>query len=316
MQNVGTHQQSEDELRADIARTRALRDDVHALREQASGANVRRRVRQATIGRAGVARARQGVRESGGALWQSAQENPIPTAIVAGGIAWLLYSASQRRRDGMYGEYAAGGDLEHGDECEDARWAGAADRSSRLREGMVEAGSAGRERMQAIGAAGRERAQQLRRAGQERAEHLAPAQDLGHRAGESAQGAFNRSPLTMGAVAMLAGFGAALLFPRTQRSARLPTWLAASRTSSRRSSMRNATVPRRIAQVNEERGRRRRPETGGHRARGGAACSVRGVLGHAPRWLGEERATDGAPGGAREGVGRQTVHAGWCLQSS
>ena len=99
------HDQSAEEIRADIEQTRErLGETVEALGAHLNPSLLKQRakdrVREATIGRAKtMARnARDKAEESGRGLIGTLRDNPIPAAMIAGGIGWLLFS-KRRERD-------------------------------------------------------------------------------------------------------------------------------------------------------------------------------------------------------------------------
>lgn len=94
---------STEEIRADIERTRErLGATVEALGAHLNPSLLKQRVkdsvREATIGRAQIMarNARDKAEESGRSLIGTLRDNPIPAALIAGGIGWLLFS---KRRD-------------------------------------------------------------------------------------------------------------------------------------------------------------------------------------------------------------------------
>lgn len=99
------HGPSADDIRADIERTRErLGDTVEALGAHLNPSLLKARVKdsvhEATIGRAkNMARnVKVKAEESGRGLVETVRENPIPVALIAGGIGWLLFS-KRRRHD-------------------------------------------------------------------------------------------------------------------------------------------------------------------------------------------------------------------------
>jgi ElaB/YqjD/DUF883 family membrane-anchored ribosome-binding protein len=91
--------QSTDEIRADIERTRErLGDTVEALGAQLNPSHLKQRVKdsvhEATIGRVKnmASNARDKAEESGRGLLETLRDNPIPAAMIAGGIGWLLFN--------------------------------------------------------------------------------------------------------------------------------------------------------------------------------------------------------------------------------
>ena len=91
--------QSTDEIRADIERTRErLGETVEALGAQLNPSLLKQRVKdsvhEATIGRVKnmASNARDKAEESGRGLLATIRDNPIPAAMIAGGIGWLLFN--------------------------------------------------------------------------------------------------------------------------------------------------------------------------------------------------------------------------------
>jgi ElaB/YqjD/DUF883 family membrane-anchored ribosome-binding protein len=102
---MSNNDQSADAIRADIERTRErLGGTVEALGAHLNPSLLKQRVkdsvREATIGRAKtMARnARDKAEESGRGLIGTLRDNPIPAAMIAGGIGWLLFG-KRRERD-------------------------------------------------------------------------------------------------------------------------------------------------------------------------------------------------------------------------
>jgi ElaB/YqjD/DUF883 family membrane-anchored ribosome-binding protein len=105
---------SADAIRADIERTRErLGDTVEALGAHLNPsllkARVKESVHEATIGRAKTMakNVKDKAEESGRGLVESIRENPIPVAMIAGGIGWLLFG--RRRADDVRLEGSAYG---------------------------------------------------------------------------------------------------------------------------------------------------------------------------------------------------------------
>lgn len=97
--NRPSHEQSAEAIRADIERTRErLGDTVEALGAHLNPsllkARVKESVHEATIGRAKtMARnVKDKAEESGRGLIDTIRDNPIPVAMIAGGIGWLLFN--------------------------------------------------------------------------------------------------------------------------------------------------------------------------------------------------------------------------------
>lgn len=102
---MNRHEQNADEIRADIERTRErLGGTVEALGAHLNPSLLKQRVkngvREATIGRAKtMARnARDKAEESGRGLLGTLRDNPIPAAMIAGGIGWLFFGKRRERK--------------------------------------------------------------------------------------------------------------------------------------------------------------------------------------------------------------------------
>src|SRR5687767_4244454 len=82
-----------------------MRETVDALKEKLSPGHLRdeagERLREATIGRAEQAMDRVGDRATGigSSIMDTIMENPMPAALTAIGIGWLLVSSRQRDND-------------------------------------------------------------------------------------------------------------------------------------------------------------------------------------------------------------------------
>lgn len=104
--DMGDRSDAEDSsvIRAEIEQTRArLGDTVEALGAQLNPTNLKQRVkesvREATIGRVQhmASNTRERISETGRGLAQTIRENPLPAAMAAAGIGWLLISGSDKR---------------------------------------------------------------------------------------------------------------------------------------------------------------------------------------------------------------------------
>jgi ElaB/YqjD/DUF883 family membrane-anchored ribosome-binding protein len=92
-------------IRADIERTRErLGDTVEALGAQLNPTHLKQRmkdsVREATIGRVQhmASMTRERINETGRGLAQTIRDNPLPAAVAAAGIGWLLFSSREGRQ--------------------------------------------------------------------------------------------------------------------------------------------------------------------------------------------------------------------------
>ena len=91
-------------MRAEIEKTRErLGDTVEALGAQLNPTNLKRRVkesvREATIGKVQhmATNTKERIAASGRSLAETIRENPIPAAMAAAGIGWLLLSRNEQR---------------------------------------------------------------------------------------------------------------------------------------------------------------------------------------------------------------------------
>ena len=90
-------------IRAEIERTRdRLGETVEALGAQLNPSHLKQRVkdsvREATIGRVQymASNTRERITETGRGLAQTIRDNPVPAALAATGISWLLFNRSER----------------------------------------------------------------------------------------------------------------------------------------------------------------------------------------------------------------------------
>ena len=95
---------SPDSIRVEIARTRERLDEtVEALGAQLNPTNLKQRVkdgvREATIGRVQqmASNTKDRIAETGRSLADTIRENPLPAAMAAAGIGWLLLSSRNER---------------------------------------------------------------------------------------------------------------------------------------------------------------------------------------------------------------------------
>jgi ElaB/YqjD/DUF883 family membrane-anchored ribosome-binding protein len=247
-------------LRAEIDQTRArMSETLDELGERLNPQNIKEQVkdqlRDATIGTvADVARsATERVRDSGGTIMSVIRDNPIPAAMVAVGLGWMLVNS--RRENGR--------GYERGDyELSERPWreegmgysgsgytggSGSAYVGGMYREGTIAGGyeSSGRygDEDQGVADRVREKAGELKhRAGElghkaqdaasrvgERARGVAHttaerARELGHSVSETTrrqatrvEHGYEENPLIFGALAIALGVGAGLAMPATRR---------------------------------------------------------------------------------------------------
>jgi ElaB/YqjD/DUF883 family membrane-anchored ribosome-binding protein len=213
-------QQSSEELRQEIERTRArVAADVDALSNKVSPENVKAQAKQRFHRAKEEAKQRvvYSSRRAGRSLRDSARANPLPLVLVGAGLGWLVYNARQnaRRYEGWnepwsepeYDEFATEPDydleLETGPSARE-----------RVRDAQQRAG-------EKIAHAG-ERVQHLRERAGERIHHARErAGERIHHAREGAETFMNDNPLAVGAMALAIGAGIGLLLPRTPTENRM-----------------------------------------------------------------------------------------------
>lgn len=241
-------------IRAEIVETRERMSDTldeigerlnpHVIREQVTE-RVKDGIRDATIGRMEhMARsAGDKLNETRSTMADTIRDNPIPAAMVAVGLGWLMWngrSASDSTARGAYGgRYAPGypyggsnaytGAGEYSGEYAGG-YAGDAFESSRSgageHRGMMDRA---RERAHDAGSGAKERAHDLAdRAGSaagavnDRAHRLASGvADRTRRGAGRVEDGFYANPLAIGAVAAAVGLAAGLAAPATEREAQL-----------------------------------------------------------------------------------------------
>ena len=104
IEHTDNGESSSDVIRAEIEKTRErLGETVEALGAQLNPTNLKRRVkegvREATIGKVQhmATNTKERIAASGRSLAETIRENPIPAAMAAAGIGWLLLSSREQR---------------------------------------------------------------------------------------------------------------------------------------------------------------------------------------------------------------------------
>ena len=251
-------------IRAEIAEARERMSETldeigsrlnpHVVKEQVSQ-RVKNGIREATLGRVEhMARhAVDKVNEAGNSLADSIRENPVPAAMIAIGLGWMMInrrnsseaSVNNRHsrndlnpsRSASYGwhDYDSGETPDESERVDSTRErvAGMADGA---RERMGEVAESARERVSDMTARARERVSEAGHAARERAGILADrardaagsvrsqASHLAHdtanrtrRAAVRVEDMYDQNPLALGAVTLALGVVAGLAVPRTDR---------------------------------------------------------------------------------------------------
>ncbi|WP_411280288.1 DUF3618 domain-containing protein [Gemmatimonas sp.] len=233
-------------IRAEIEETRermshTLGEIGERLNPRVLKENVKESIREATIGRVSqmAQHAADTVSRSTSGITDTIRENPIPAAMVAIGLGWLLMNrrrpddngreVSSIRADARSGEMrrsamsAGYGAVQYG--LED----GSEGTIDRVRERAHHLGDVARDRAHELSDVARERAGQLADRTRETAESVKQrAQDLAggvahatRRSAGRVEDAFYENPLALGAVAVAIGLSTGFAAPATDREVRL-----------------------------------------------------------------------------------------------
>ena len=247
-----SHHESADEIRADIEQTRErLGETVEALGAHLNPSLLKQRakdrVREATIGRAKtMARnARDKAEESGRGLIGTLRDNPIPAAMIAGGIGWLLFS-KRRERDtdnvaewdyhNSLGATAGASTTQYEEETtidysrqlpETARSERAVGSRARAASERVVSGARHAGESVASGArnAGETVASAARNAGEKVASGTSRVAhsiaDHARSGGHKVEETFEQNPMVLGAVAAAVGLAVGMTLPATEKESRI-----------------------------------------------------------------------------------------------
>jgi hypothetical protein len=226
-------------IRAEIVKTRErLGEHMEALGAQLNPSHLKQRVkdsvREATIGRVQhmASNTRDRIAETGRSLAQTISDNPLPAAMAAAGIGWLLLSGrdrparSTRYLDGAPDEFGTMEESTGAEQGVRARVRDAAETVADKAHDITDrAQEATQHAVQRTKEAGERVAQRARETG-ERVAH--GADRTMQRVREGARSATHRvetqyeeSPIGMGAVALAIGLAVGLSVPSTRREAEL-----------------------------------------------------------------------------------------------
>lgn len=221
-------------IRAEIEKTRErLEDTVEALGAQLNPSNLKRRVkdsvREATIGRVQhmATNTRERITETGRGLAQTVRDNPLPAAMAAAGIGWLLLSSRNERStprftDGV-GDYLP-------DETDKSRMESGmrhaaetvSGKAHELTERVQETGHRVAQRAQETTQRVAQRARETGARVAERADHaMHRARDRARTAAHRVENQYEESPIGLGVVALAVGLAVGLSIPATRREAEL-----------------------------------------------------------------------------------------------
>ena len=209
---------STDQIRKDIAQTRErIGETVEALGAQLNPSLLKQRVkdsvREATIGKVQnmASETKDKVVSSGRGLVHVVRDNPIPAAMIAGGLGWLLFgrrSSEEPRRRPIEGR--AVGEFDDVAESQGAvtTYDDAYYEHAPAREGAVSrASSSVRGAAENVASSAQDAARGVGRT----------ARQQGARVADS----FEDNPLILGAIAVAAGLAVGFTMPATQRESRL-----------------------------------------------------------------------------------------------
>ena len=225
-------------IRAEIEKTRErLGETVEALGAQLNPTNLKRRVkesvREATIGKVQhmATNTRERIAETSRSLAQTIRENPVPAAVAAAGIGWLLLSSREQRptttrfTDGEPDEFAIPDESYHesGMRARVRNVAeNVADKAQDLTEKAQDATQRAVDKVRTTG----ERVVERARATGDRL--TTRADDTMYRVRESArttarrvENQYEESPIGIGAVALAVGLAIGLSVPATRKETEL-----------------------------------------------------------------------------------------------
>jgi ElaB/YqjD/DUF883 family membrane-anchored ribosome-binding protein len=207
-------QQSNEELRQEIERTRArVAAEVDAIGNKVSPENMKAEAKQRLYQAKEQAKQRvvRSTRRAGRSIADSARDNPLPLVLVGAGLGWLIYNARQSARryevwNGpeypVYDEFAAP-DTDYEIDFETGPTA---------RERALHAKQRASEKLSHAG----ERIQHARERAGERMHYMRErAGERIHHAREGAETFMHDNPLAVGAMALAIGAGIGLLLPTT-----------------------------------------------------------------------------------------------------
>jgi ElaB/YqjD/DUF883 family membrane-anchored ribosome-binding protein len=225
-------------IRAEIEKTRArLGETVEALGAQLNPTHLKERVkesvREATIGRVQhmASNTRDRIAETGRGLAQTIRENPLPAAMAAAGIGWLLISnrdqrpATRRFTNGEPDEFAIP-DESYGESGVRARVRNVAenvaDKASDLTERAQDATQRAVQRAKETGDRVVERTKEAGdRISSKADETMYRVRQTARTTARRVENQYEESPMAMGAVALAIGLAVGLSVPGTRKETEL-----------------------------------------------------------------------------------------------
>jgi ElaB/YqjD/DUF883 family membrane-anchored ribosome-binding protein len=240
-QDASSHQDADDSsvIRAEIEQTRArLGETVEALGAQLNPTNLKQRVkdsvREATIGRVQhmASNTRERIAETGRGLAHTIRENPLPAAMAAAGIGWLLISGSDRRpaprrfTNGEPDEYAIPDESYHEDGGVRARVRGVAENVAGTAHDLTERAQEATQRaVQRAKDTGERVVDKVRETGDRLTDRTDAAmyrvRNTARTTAHRLESQYDESPIGLGAVALALGLAVGLSIPRTRKETEL-----------------------------------------------------------------------------------------------
>lgn len=218
------------EIRADIERTRArLGATVEALGAQLNPSHLAQRakdsLREATIGKvqhmASNTKARIG--ETGRGLAETIRENPIPAAMVAAGLGWLLLNRRDTNRSSRFHD---GAQIYQDDRAEfDEPGSRLRDVASNVAERMHDVKDKAQDAASKVTSSAQDVAHRVSDTAKEAGQRVSQkagevANQVRHRtrmASDRVGNEFEENPLALGGVALALGMAVGMSVPRTRR---------------------------------------------------------------------------------------------------
>lgn len=240
-QDASSRQDADDSsvIRAEIEETRArLGETVEALGAQLNPTNLKQRVkesvREATIGRVQhmASNTRERIAETGRGLAHTIRENPLPAAMAAAGIGWLLISGTDKRpaprrfTNGEPDEYAIPDESYHEGAGVRARVRDVAENVADTAHDLTErAQEATQKAVQRAKDTGERVVEKVRETGDRLTDRTDAAmyrvRNTARNTARRVESQYDESPIGLGAVALALGLAVGLSIPRTRKETEL-----------------------------------------------------------------------------------------------
>lgn len=215
-------------IRADIERTRErLGDTVEALGAQLNPSHLAQRVkdsvREATIGRVQhmASNTKDRMAETSRDLAQTIRDNPLPAAMAAAGIGWLLLSRSERQPS----PYRDNGPADRNPYGADNERSGVKEMASGVTEKVQEFGEKAHDAADRVMDKAHDVTRRVVDSAKSTGERISDTTDSAmhqvrdktRRATQRVEGQYQENPMALGAVALALGLAIGMSAPRTRK---------------------------------------------------------------------------------------------------